>query len=108
MNSTEETLRLPSRAGDRLAPFHRWDRNFFLLWVALIWLGIVMGFGPPIASQIGEHQFLPFRRDGGGSDGRGMSAIVAPLLCSSALRSELLELGAKLSQLLLEPVHADR
>lgn len=30
------------------APFHRWDRNFFLLMVALIWLGILMGFVPEI------------------------------------------------------------
>lgn len=28
------------------APFHRWDRNFFLFLVALIWLGILMGFVP--------------------------------------------------------------
>ncbi|MGH6877697.1 MAG: hypothetical protein ACREHV_10020 [Rhizomicrobium sp.] len=41
------------------APFraqHRWDRNFFLTIVALIWLGILMGFGPEIAHHFTAHQ----------------------------------------------------
>lgn len=29
-------------------PLHRWDRNFFLSLVGLIWLGILMGFVPEI------------------------------------------------------------
>ena len=34
------------------APLHRWDRNFFLFMVALIWLGILMGFVPEIIDHI--------------------------------------------------------
>ena len=36
----------------------RWDRNFFLLMVALIWLGILMGFVPEIIGRI--HADKPF------------------------------------------------
>jgi hypothetical protein len=41
------------------APFHRWDRNFFLLMVALIWLGILMGFVPEIVDHIRTHKPFP-------------------------------------------------
>lgn len=45
-------------AGKRLAPTepfaaqHPWDRNFFLGLVALIWLGILMGFVPEIVEHL--------------------------------------------------------
>lgn len=38
------------------APFHRWDRNFFLFMVALIWLGILMGFVPEIVKHVQMHK----------------------------------------------------
>jgi hypothetical protein len=41
------------------APFpaqHPWDRNFFLGLVALIWLGVLMGFVPQMAQHVSEHQ----------------------------------------------------
>ncbi len=38
------------------APFHRWDRNFFLFMVALIWLGILMGFVPEIIRHVQMHK----------------------------------------------------
>jgi hypothetical protein len=38
------------------APFHRWDRNFFLFMVALIWLGILMGFVPDIIRHFQAHK----------------------------------------------------
>lgn len=38
------------------APFHRWDRNFFLFMVALIWLGILMGFVPDIIRHVQTHK----------------------------------------------------
>jgi len=44
------------------APFpaqHAWDRNFFLLWVALIWLGIGLGFGPEVWKHVATHE-APF------------------------------------------------
>ena len=34
------------------APYHRWDRNFFLFLVLGIWLGILMGFGGEIVDRI--------------------------------------------------------
>ena len=61
MSSTEASLRTPAPTAKRFAPQHRWDRNFFLLWVALIWLGVLMGFVPLMATQIQQHQSLPFR-----------------------------------------------
>jgi hypothetical protein len=33
------------------APFHRADRNFFLFMVALLWLGILMGFVPEMIQR---------------------------------------------------------
>jgi hypothetical protein len=36
----------------RFAPNHRWDRNFFAFVVALIWLGILMGFGPQVLQRL--------------------------------------------------------
>ena len=39
----------------RFAPFHRWDRNFFLFMV-LIWLGILMGFVPQIIKHVQMHK----------------------------------------------------
>jgi hypothetical protein len=41
------------------APFpaqHPWDRNFFLLWIGLIWFGVAMGFGPEIQKHIANHE----------------------------------------------------
>jgi hypothetical protein len=38
------------------APNHPWDRNFFLLMVALAWLGIGMGFGEDIAAHLQKHR----------------------------------------------------
>ena len=36
----------------RFARYHRGDRNFFLAYVALIWLGILSGFGPQVAKHL--------------------------------------------------------
>lgn len=41
------------------APFHRSDRNFFLFLVALVWLGILMGFVPEIATHVRTHRPFP-------------------------------------------------
>jgi hypothetical protein len=38
------------------APHHRWDRNFFLLMVATIWLGVLMGFVPEIIAHVRDHK----------------------------------------------------
>lgn len=42
--------------GARFAPRARRDRDFFVLMVALIWLGILMGFVPEIATHIRMHK----------------------------------------------------
>lgn len=53
---------LAPRAAGRLAAApgfprdHPWDRNFFLLWVALIWLGIGLGFVPELAQHFAKHE----------------------------------------------------
>jgi hypothetical protein len=38
------------------APFHAWDRNFFLTYAVLLWLGILGGFVPEIAQHIAQHK----------------------------------------------------
>ncbi|MEI9995810.1 MAG: hypothetical protein WDM91_14535 [Rhizomicrobium sp.] len=43
------------RRATPFAPYHKWDRNFFLALVLAIWLGIVMGFGGEIAEHIQSH-----------------------------------------------------
>jgi hypothetical protein len=51
-SSTAGNVRqLRPAASGGFAPNHPWDRNFFLLYVGLIWLGIVMGFGPQIVQH---------------------------------------------------------
>lgn len=55
MNASETSLRIQGREVRRFAPNHPWDRNFFLLWVGLIWLGLAMGFGPQIAQHFEMH-----------------------------------------------------
>jgi predicted membrane protein DUF2306 len=37
----------------------RRDRNFFLLMVALLWLGILMGFVPEISNRVRVHRLFP-------------------------------------------------
>lgn len=34
------------------APTHRWDRTFFLAFVAVCWLGVILGFGPATANRL--------------------------------------------------------
>jgi len=31
---------------------HGWDRNFFLLFLALCWLGVIMGFAPAVSGRL--------------------------------------------------------
>jgi hypothetical protein len=33
-------------------PFHAWDRNFFLAFVAICWLGVIMGFAPAVSGRL--------------------------------------------------------
>jgi hypothetical protein len=36
----------------QFAPYHKWDHNFFLLYVILIWSGVLAGFVPEILDHI--------------------------------------------------------
>ena len=50
----------PAMAMDRaptrgFAPNHRWDRNFYLVMVALGWVGILRGFGGELVSRAAHH-----------------------------------------------------
>ncbi|HWD27842.1 MAG TPA: hypothetical protein VG387_11800 [Rhizomicrobium sp.] len=38
------------------APYHKWDRNFFLALVAGVWAGILMGFGGDIRHHIQSNE----------------------------------------------------
>jgi uncharacterized membrane protein YozB (DUF420 family) len=64
MNTTSEALPTENATSRRrispLSADHRWrDRNFFLLMVALIWLGILMGFTPEIIGRIHARKSFP-------------------------------------------------
>ena len=48
-----------SRTAPGLADHRRQDRNFFLLMVALLWLGILMGFLPEIVGRVRAHHLWP-------------------------------------------------
>ena len=47
------------RISPRSAGHRRLDRNFFLLMVALIWLGILMGFVPQIVGRVQAREAFP-------------------------------------------------
>lgn len=52
----------PPRSGgiaSGLADLRRRDQNFFLLMVALLWLGILMGFVPDIIGRVHAHRLFP-------------------------------------------------
>jgi len=40
----------------QFAPYHRWDRNFFLAYVVLIWFGVLNGFVPEIVQHIAKNK----------------------------------------------------
>lgn len=54
VDSTTDTRRHPL-GGQRFARHHRWDRNFFLIYVALIWVAILSGFLPQVIKHIDTH-----------------------------------------------------
>ncbi len=42
---------MAENAPAQFAAWHRWDRNFFLAFVAACWLGAVMGFAPAVTAR---------------------------------------------------------
>lgn len=55
MNPQEAVAPLSTPLPRRFEPHHPWDRNFILIYVLLIWVGIVMGFGPQIIKHVEKH-----------------------------------------------------
>jgi hypothetical protein len=49
---------VPSRRR-RFVAFHRADRNFFLIFLLVCWLGVIMGFGPPALKRLHGHPDSP-------------------------------------------------
>jgi hypothetical protein len=49
---TDAVLGSAPRRATPFAPYHKWDRNFFLFLVLAIWVGVVMGFGGDIRHHI--------------------------------------------------------
>ena len=48
---------LPARR--RFVAFHKWDRNFYLAFLAVCWLGVVMGFAPAGMKRYTGHAEYP-------------------------------------------------
>jgi uncharacterized membrane protein len=43
----------------RFVAFHKWDRNFFLVFLAVCWLGVLMGFVPAAVQRHAGHADYP-------------------------------------------------
>src|SRR4051812_48077613 len=43
----------------RFLAFHKWDRNFFLIFLAVCWLGVLMGFVPAAIKRHAGHADYP-------------------------------------------------
>lgn len=50
---------LVTPARRRFIAFHKWDRNFFLAFLALCWLGVLMGFVPAAIKRHAGHADYP-------------------------------------------------
>jgi hypothetical protein len=59
MGATEAAASRPVGAATPLADQRRRDSNFFLLLVALVWVGILMGFVPEIAHHVQARKPFP-------------------------------------------------
>lgn len=43
----------------RFLAFHKWDRNFFLIFLGFCWLGVIMGFIPAVTKRYAGHADYP-------------------------------------------------
>ena len=50
---------VPRPARRRFIAYHKWDRNFFLAFLALCWLGVLMGFTPAATKRYAGHADYP-------------------------------------------------
>ena len=51
--------RVTAGAPGRFAPYHPWDRDFFLAYVVLFWFGILAGFTPDVLVHVQKHKSYP-------------------------------------------------
>ena len=50
---------LPRRRAQRFPAFHKADRNFFLVFLVVCWVGVIMGFAPAVTKRMaGEAQYV--------------------------------------------------
>lgn len=59
MGATDAVVSPGSRISPRLVDHRRSDRNFFLLMVGILWVGILMGFVPDIIHRTRAHHLWP-------------------------------------------------
>src|SRR6266567_7755084 len=52
----EAATELAPRQSPPFAPYRKSDRNFFLTYVVLLWLGILGGFVPEIIQHVAQHK----------------------------------------------------
>jgi hypothetical protein len=52
----EAAARIAPKPKAPFAPLHPWDRNFFLLYVLLLWCGILGGFVPEIVQHVAQNK----------------------------------------------------
>jgi hypothetical protein len=71
-------------SGREKKPFaanHRWDRNFFLLLVLSMWLGILVGFGWDVIDHLGTQRYAypAYRLQDPGLSGLKVDELLDPL-----------------------------
>ena len=49
---SEAVLGAAAKRKPPFAPYHKWDRDFFLIYVVLIWFGVVVGFGSDLIRHV--------------------------------------------------------
>jgi hypothetical protein len=52
---TTDTLAAPRRPAP-FPPYQKWDRDFFLTYIALVWIAILMGFGSDLIDHFKTHE----------------------------------------------------
>jgi hypothetical protein len=55
--SVPAAILVPARR--RFVAYHKWDRNFFLTFLGLCWLGVLMGFVPAVELRYAGHADYP-------------------------------------------------
>ena len=59
MDEAVATAVARTRTRRRFEPFHRADRNFYLVFLLACWLGVIMGFLPAVTGRLAGHAPYP-------------------------------------------------